>query len=357
MLCKLLSGIDKSRVDCRVVSLTDKGPMTNQIETLGISVDALNMPRGVPDPGGIWRLKRLIRDQQPDIIQTWMYHSDLIGGIASRLACRSPVIWNIRHSNLDPRANKKTTLLTAHACALVSGRVPEKIICCSESSRQVHAEIGYDKNKMLVIPNGFNLEDFTPDKDARLSVRRELGISSDSALLGMVARFDPQKDHAGFVRAAEKLSGSGFNGYFILCGQDIDWYNVYLSKWIRDAGLAERFFLLGPRTDIPRLTAALDLACLSSAFGEGFPNILGEAMACGVPCVATDVGDSAAIVGDTGRIVPPKDPEAFAAACKELLDLGPEQRARLGFKARKRIEENFDLSKIIDKYEQLYQSI
>ncbi|MFW6053002.1 MAG: glycosyltransferase family 4 protein, partial [Desulfosalsimonas sp.] len=330
MLCKLLSGIDKSRFDCRVVSLTDKGPMANQIETLEISVDALNMPRGMPDPRGIWRLKRLIRYQQPDVIQTWMYHADFIGGITSRLACGSPVIWNIRHSNLDPRANKKTTLLTARACALVSGRVPEKIICCSESSRQVHAAIGYDKNKMLVIPNGFNLEAFGPDESARVSVRRELGIGPDSILLGMAARFDPQKDHETFVRAAAYLADSVKDIYFILCGKNIDWHNAELSRWIRDAGLAGRFFLLGPRTDIPRLTAALDLACLSSAFGEGFPNILGEAMACGVPCVATDVGDSAAIVGDTGRIVPPEDPEAFAAACRELIEPGPEQRARLG---------------------------
>ncbi|MCF8111441.1 MAG: glycosyltransferase [Desulfobacteraceae bacterium] len=357
MLYKLFSGIDKSRFQCRVVSLTDKGPLTNQIKDLGIPVTALNMPRGIPAPKGLWKLIRLIRRGRPAIVQTWMYHSDLIGAIAGRIGSRAPIIWNIRHSNLDPRANKKTTILTARACALFSGRLPEKIICCSESSRRIHAGIGYEKSKMTVIPNGFNLEAFRPDKEARLSVRKELGISKDALLLGMVARFDPQKDHATFVRAAKTLTDWGTKAYFLLCGKDVDRDNPMLCKWIRDAGLSERFFLLGPRTDIPRLTVALDLACLSSAFGEGFPNILGEAMACEVPCVATDTGDSAAIVGDTGRIVPPKDPHAFAGACKELLDSDFETRAQLGFKARKRIEKHFELSKIINKYEALYQEI
>lgn len=357
MLCKLLSGMDKSRFNCTVVSLTEKGPLTGKITAMGIPVEAVNMRRGVPDPRGVWKLKSLIRKQKPDIVQTWMYHSDLIGGISSRLAGHIPVIWNIRQSNLDPGASKKTTRLTARACAMLSGLIPEKIICCSESSRQVHAGLGYDESKMIIIPNGFDLKAFRHDENARISVRKELGISADSLLLGMVARFDPQKDHATFVRAAEKITGSGSDAYFVLCGKDVNWYNEVLSGWIRDAGLSERFFLLGPRTDIPRLTAAMDVACLSSAFGEGFPNILGEAMACGVPCVATDIGDSAEIVGDTGRIVPAKNPEAFARACRALLDSGPAERARLGSRARKRIADTFELSKIINRYEQLYQSI
>lgn len=357
MLCKLLSGIDKSRFHCTVVSLTDRGSLAGQITAMGISVDALHMPRGVPDPRGVWRLKRLICRERPDIVQTWMYHSDLVGGIASRLAFHRSIIWNIRHSNLDPAANKKTTLLTARICALLSGWMPEKIICCSEASRQVHVDMGYDKDKMVVIPNGFNLDAFHSDPEARVAVRRELGTEPDAVLLGMAARFDPQKDHANFVRAAADIAKVKDDVYFVLCGKDVDWDNAQLGEWIREAGLTERAFLLGPRTDIPRLTAALDLACLSSAFGEGFPNILGEAMACGVPCVTTDVGDSAAIVDDTGRIVSPKDPQAFAAACKELIELGPEGRARLGSRARKRIEENFELSRIINKYEQLYQAM
>ncbi|MFP4000238.1 MAG: glycosyltransferase [Desulfobacterales bacterium] len=241
MLYKLLSGIDKDRFQCRVVSLTDKGPLTNQIKDIGIPVTALNMPRGIPDPKGLWKLIGLIRQEKPAIIQTWMYHSDLIGAIAGKIASSAPIIWNIRHSNLDPRANKKTTILTARACALFSGRLPEKIICCSESSRRIHAGIGYDKSKMTVIANGFDLEAFRPDKHARISVRKELGINQNALLLGMVARFDSQKDHATFV-GAKKLTGSGTNAYFLLCGKDVNRDNLQLCKWIRDAGLSGRFF-------------------------------------------------------------------------------------------------------------------
>jgi glycosyltransferase involved in cell wall biosynthesis len=357
MLYKLLSCIDGSRFYNQVVSLTDKGPVTEKIEVLGIKVQALGMRRGLPDPRGLWRLRQLVRGYSPNFVQTWMYHADLIGGLAAKMAGNYPVIWNIRHSNLHPRENKKTTIWTAKACALLSRWIPKKIVCCSEESRRVHASLGYGQSKMLVIPNGFDLEAFGPGKEARKSLRSELGLGQDSLLIGMAARFNRQKDHFNLVQAARKLNSQTCDFFFVLCGQGIDWENEELCGWIKEAGLEDRFFLLGPRSDMPRITAALDVACLSSAYGEGFPNVLGEAMACEVPCVATNVGDSAEIVGDTGRVVPPRAPETLAMAIKELIDMEAEGRAALGKMARQRVEQKYELSKVVRQYEKLYEQI
>jgi len=357
MLHKLLSCLDRGLFSAHVVSLTDKGPTAEKIEALGVHVQALGMRRGIPDPRGIWRLRRCIQEIGPDIIQTWMYHADLIGGLAARCAGNVPVVWNIRHSNLDARENKKTTLWTAKGCAWFSRQLPTRIVCCSEASRQVHTAIGYDPQKMVVIPNGFDLDMFAPDPAARESVRHELGVGQSTFILGMVARFDPQKDHFSLIQCVRILASQGFDFRIVLCGKGMECENAQLAQWIQEAGLTDRFFLLGPRDDMPRITAALDIAVLSSAHGEGFPNVLGEAMACEVPCVATDVGDSAEIIGDTGVVVPPRDPVALAGAIQQLLEMGAPERVALGKAARLRVQERFELEGVARRYEQVYRNV
>jgi glycosyltransferase involved in cell wall biosynthesis len=220
----------------------------------------------------------------------------------------------------------------------------------------VHAEFGYVENKMVVIPNGFDLTIFKPEAGTRLSVRQELGISNEALIIGLVGRFDPQKDQYNFVQAAALLHMVLPEVHFLLCGDGISWQNSKLAEWIEKAGIPNNFHLLGRREDITRLTTALDIAT-SSSIGEGFPNVIGEAMACGVPCVVTDVGDSALIVGDTGRVVPPKNPQALAAAWSDLIKMGPEYRRQLGLAARRRIEENYSLPAIVAQYENLYEEL
>jgi glycosyltransferase involved in cell wall biosynthesis len=356
MLYKLLSRLPPEVCSNRVVSLTGSGQMAEKIEALDIPMHSLGMRRGVPDPRAVWRLCRLMRRLRPGLVQTWMYHADLIGGMAARLA-GVPVAWNIRHSTLDPRTDKRTTLWTAQICARLSRFLPRTIVCCSETARRVHAGAGYDTDRMVVIPNGFDLGDFYPDPRVRTSMRRELGVGENDFLVGVVARFHPQKDHENLVRAAAILAGEDIQASFLLCGQGIDWDNPKLAGWIRGAGLEDRFHLLGRRGDVPRLTAALDAACLPSSHGEGFPNVLGEAMACGVPCVTTNVGDSADIVGDTGLVAPPGDPAALARALAELAGMSPQERTELGARARKRIRERFDLERVAQAYLELYSSL
>jgi len=359
MLLKLLQHTDRRRFTHHVYSLVEpSGPIASRIEALGIPVSSMGMKVGsLPDPRAVLRLARLLRKVRPDIVETWMYHADLLGGTAAKLARSGlPIMWNIRQSNLDPALNRRRTLQVVRLCARVSSWLPDTIVCCSSEARRSHAAAGYDASKLRVIPNGFDLSAFHPDPDARRAVRAELGISDDTPVIGMVARVDPQKDHRNFVEAAARLLAQRPDVRFVLCGHNTSLANATLAEWIDAAGVRPACQLLGPRHDIPRLTAAFDIATLSSV-GEGFPNVLGEAMACGVPCVATDVGDSAELIGDTGYVVPPRDAGALARAWDELLGAGRAAREALGLRARQRIEERFSIHHVARLYEQTYETI
>lgn len=356
MLVRLLEQSDRNRFESSVVSLTDIGPTGRQLEAAGVPARALGMRRGRPDPRGVVALAREIRRQKPDVIQTWLYHADLFGGLAAKLAGGTPVAWGLHLGNLAPEVNKRATMLTAKACARLSGRLPRAIVCCAESSRDAHIAYGYRADRMLVIPNGFDLDRFQPSAAARLAVRQELGLAPDTPLVGLIARFDPQKDHATFVEAAARLHQRRPDVRFVLCGGEVTWENPQLASWIADAGIRSVTQLLGRRDDMARIQAALDVAASSSA-GEAFPLAVGEAMACGVPCVVTDVGDSALVVGMTGRVVPARDPDALTAGIGTVLDLPPDARADLGRAARQRIAENFSLARAVGRYEDLYERL
>jgi glycosyltransferase involved in cell wall biosynthesis len=210
---------------------------------------------------------------------------------------------------------------------------------------------------MVVIPNGLDMSVFRPDSVSRVSVRNELKIPDHALIIGMVGRFHPQKDHRNLIQAGGLLGRYGMDVHFLLCGDGMTWDNARLASLFQGLNIRERCHLLGPRNDMPRLTAAFDIACLSSSFGEGFPNVIGEAMSCEVPCIVTDVGDSALIVGQTGRVVPPRNPQALSDGLRELVELGQEGRSRLGVAARKRIKEYFALPEIVTRYQNLYQEL
>ena len=357
MLYKLLLSMNRDLFLPSVISLTDAGPVGDKIRLLGIPVETLGMKRGAPDPRAVFSLVRRLRQRRPDVIQTWMYHSDLIGAVAAKIAGDIPLAWGIHNSNLDPGSSKPITIRTAHVCARLSRRFPKSIVCCSEASRRVHAQLGYDVSKMVIITNGFDPASFKPDSEARHSVRRELGITDDMYVIGLVGRFDPQKDHLNFIRSAALLNRLKQNTVYLLCGDGITWDNQALAGWIDEAGLRDHFYLLGRRDDMPRIQASLDIAVSSSSYGEAFSNTVCEAMACGVPCVVTDVGDSAFIVEQTGEAVPPKDSAALAGALKKMVQMSPEARSALGAAARKRIMDHFSLPVIAGRYEKLYTGL
>jgi glycosyltransferase involved in cell wall biosynthesis len=357
MLYRLLLHTDRAAYESEVISMTDIGAVGEKIRALGVPIRALGMRRGVPNPLGVLRLARWLSQYSPDVLQSWMYQADLVSGLAARLAGGMPVAWGIHNAYLEPRSVKRIKLWTVRACIWSSGWLPSRIVCCSEASREVHAQLGYPQKKMMVVPNGSDLAAFRPDPEARRSVCEELGLRVETPLIGLVARFDLPKDHRTFVQAAGLLHTRVPEAHFILCGDSITRENPQLTEWIDAARVRSRCHLLGRRLDMPRLSAALDVATSSSSFSEAWPLAVGEAMACGVPCAVTDVGDSSVIVGDTGRVVPPKNPQALADAWHGLLTLGPDERTRLGQAARRRMEEHFDLLGAVAKYEKLYEEL
>lgn len=357
MLLKLLERIDRRRFELHVFSLTTMGELGERIAALGIPVEALGMRPGLPQPWKFWRLVTRLRYLRPDLVHTWMYHADLLGGLAARCMGIRRVVWGIRNSTLDPVATKWSTRAVVRLCGLLSAWVPARILSCSTVAVQVHARLGYDLSKMIVIPNGFDLSSFRPDADARASVRAELGVGPDTPLVGVVGRFDPQKNHLGFVRAASLLRQRVPMVHFVLAGARIDTQNEVLGRAVAGADLTDSMHLLGLRQDVARLMAALDVLALPSSYGEAFPNVVGEAMACGVPCVVTDVGDSAYIVGDAGAVVPAGDMSALAEKMAALLTIGAQAYAKLSTAAQIRMREHFEIGKVVGQYEQVYEQL
>lgn len=358
MLYNLLSKINRDRFSPVVVSLLDRGTWGDRIEALGIPVHTLDMKRGMPTPPAFLRLMQLVRQVQPDLIQGWMYHGNLAAQLASVFYSQKvPVLWNIQNSIYSLSHEKIMTAFVIKLCAYLA-KNPQKIIYVSQISQVQHENLGYCTEKSCLIPNASDNSQFVPSDEARVSFRSELGLLEDSFLIGLICRYHPMKDHANFLQAAALLLKSLNNDpkvHFVLAGNGVNRANQSLNQLIENLGITNQTHLLGERRDIPHLTAALDIAASASAYGEAFPLVLAEAMSCGVPCVVTDVGDSRWIVGDTGRVVPPKNPEALANAWKELIELSSKGRESLGKAARQRIIEHFSLELIVEQYEKLYE--
>lgn len=336
-----------------VVSLMGPGKYGPLLEEAGVRVTCLNMPEGRVTLSGLWHLYLLLKRQKPAAVQTWMYHADLLGGVLARLAGIKNVFWNIRHSELEPGKSKRSTIWVAKTCALLSRWIPRKIVCCAERAKQVHISYGYYSNKMVVINNGYNLDKYKPDPESGVKVRTELNLSQTELFFGMIGRFNVQKDHHGLLRSLGFLKEKGIKFKCALVGSNMTTDNKKLVTWIKQRDLVEEIILLGQRTDIASLMNAFDIHLFSSSFGEGFPNVLAEAMACGTPCLTTDVGDASQIVGETGWVVPAMESKAFATALcvaiEELRD-DPEEWQRRSEAAVGRVTREFNLDKMIQAY-------
>ena len=357
VLLRLLRNMDKDRFENSVISLTDLGPLAKPLIEDGIHVTAMNFLKGSANLGPIANLALELRNRKPDLVQTWMYHADLIGSMATRLSTRAPVLWNLRQSTLDEFHSKKSTITTAVACARLSSTVPNTIVCGSEAARLVHTDLGYDPTKMVVIHNGFDTEQFKPSQKKRTAFRAQYNIPQEAILIGNSSRYDPQKDHRTFLQAAARVVKEQPAAHFVLCGDNITLENQDLSSLIKDLDLTKYIHVLGPLSDICPFYSAIDVLALSSAYGEGAPNVLGEAMSCQVPCVATDVGDSAYIIGDTGLTVAPSNPEAFANTLTTLSKTPQTTRNKMGQGARLRIQNHFPLPTMGRRYEDLYKRV
>ncbi len=357
MLYKLLSGMNREIFSPVVISLIDRGTVGDRIESLGVPIHTIEMNPGVPTLAQAWKLIQIVRQIQPDLIQGWMYHGN-IAALIAQLFCskKIPVLWGIRCSVYSLDTQKRMTTSIIRLCAALS-RFASKIIFVSQIAKHQHESLGYSSEKSCVIPNGFDTSFFAPSREARLIFRSELGLPKTSFLIGLIGRYHPMKDHANFIYAASLLLKIYPDIHFILVGTNLDKENKVLNNLIDELRINQHIHLLGERSDIYRITPALDIAASASAYGEGFPNVIGEAMSCGVPCVVTDIGDSAWIVGDTGKVVSPKNSQLLANAFKDLIDLGDQGRKTLGKAARERVINLFSLDSVVHQYESLYKHL
>lgn len=355
-LYNLLQGGLNENSENHVISLSDKGTIGPQIEALGVPVITLDMPIGRPTLTGIIKLRRVIHKLQPDLIHGWMYHGNLAAILARFFSPhKTTLVWGIRHSLYEIKSEKRLTQLIIKANRFLS-KSPDTILYNSQLSQQQHEQFGFCANNGRVIPNGINLEQFRFSEAERTRVRAELGIPEDALVAGHVARFHPMKDHRLFLQAAVDIARRFDNFHCLLIGRDVKLTNEDLNRHI-PKDLVTRFHLLGERRDVAAVMSAMDVFTLTSEWGEGFPNVLGEAMAMGLPCVATNVGDSALIIGDCGKVIEPKDKSVLIAMIESFLILPATDRRLIGEQARHRIEDNFSLGAIVEQYSNLYKSL
>lgn len=357
MLYRLLGRTDRERFAPSVVSLIDRGALGERIEALGIPVHGLGMRAGRPSLAGLRRFRRLLRELRPDVLQGWMYHGNLAASLGARLAPgHPPVVWGIHHSLHDFGAERVSLRAIIRLSRLVS-RLPAAAVYVSRASAAQHENFGFRHRRWAVIPNGFDGAAFRPNSERREEFRARFGASGPETLIGLIARHHPMKDHGNLFRAARLLQSSGRDFRLVLAGPGIEPANRELCGMIESLDLTGRVILLGECSDVAGIMAGLDILCMSSSHGEAFPLVVGEAMACGLPCVVTDVGDAAWLVGDAGRVVPPRDSEALAAALGELIDLGAAPRRAMGVAARQRVLDHFSLDGVVGEYQSLYREL
>lgn len=332
-------------VEFRVFTLIDGGAIAERLQAAGVSVTGLHMEAGRPSISALVRLATLLRAYRPGIVHTWMYHADLLGGIAARLAGVRRVIWHLHNSDLSPERVRLMTRLVVRLNSLLAPLIADVVLSCSKTAAAAHVDLGYPAKRMQVVPNGVDTARFAPLADAASSIREEFDVPPGVPVIGLVARLDPQKNHRGFFDAAQRFFEDGGDAFFVLVGRGVTSGHWQLEEWRQLTGRPERIALVGQRSDVSRLMAGFDITT-SSSLGEAFPMTLIEAMSCGTPCAATDVGDNALIIGDAGIIVPPGDPVALAAAWRMLTAMPELERVALGCRSRERVIANFSIEDV-----------
>tara|TARA_B100001093_G_scaffold22981_1_gene20384 strand:- start:2053 stop:3177 length:1125 start_codon:yes stop_codon:yes gene_type:complete len=341
-----------------IISLSDTPDLEASFIKLNIPLFSLNFPDGKIKFSGVLKLYRLIKKINPDIVQTWMIHADLIGGLTARFIGIKNIFWGVHHTELIHGKVKWSTILILKINVFLSHFIPKKIIYCAEKSRSVQESIGFKKSKGAVIQNGYDIKRFYRNTNLGNNFRNELKISDDTFVIGHVGSYDPLKDQNTLIEALDILNKQNFKFNAVLVGKNLDNNNNDLVTKIEEKELSDRIHLLGLRNDIPAVMNGIDLFILSS-ISEAFPNVLNEAMACGTPCITTDVGDASLIVKNTGWIVPPKNPKLIVDA---VIDAEDEFRSRtISWLKRKddcheRINKNFSLKKMTRKYKELWSS-
>lgn len=356
MLLKLLDARALAHCEQGVIAMLP-GPMAAPMRATGALVHELDFLGGIPLLGGASGLIRAARRFEPDVVQGWLYHGNLGAALARMCLPRPvPLVWGIRQSLANLQGENLLAKFGIALNRLGSAR-PDRLLFNSRTSLAQHRDFGFAMARADYLPNGFETGNFRPDTQARLHWRSAWSADEDTVVFGMFARFHSSKDHAGFLQAAARVHAQRPATRFVLAGTGVDQDNGVLARWIEAEGLHGCVHLLGERSDVAGVLPALDVYVSSSISIEAFSNSVGEAMSCGVPCIVTDVGDSPFIVGDTGRVVAARDPQALSAAMIGMCDLGRAGRATLGTQARARIVADFDIEAVAARYAELYATL
>ncbi|MDV2440809.1 glycosyltransferase [Acinetobacter gerneri] len=349
----ILSSHEKNTFNHQVISLTNIGPIGKELQKSGVKIYSLGMNSIFTIPLIYFRLKKILKVINPNIVQTWMYHADFLGGVAAKRVGIKKIIWGIRTTDVT-LGKSNLTILLRNLCAKFSYFIPKVIVSAARISKTVHIEAGYDASKFTIIPNGFDMSKMKSTPEDRELLRKEWGINHDDIVIGSIGRFNYIKNQQLFIEIAAKLNSKKKNLKFIMIGKDNDWENHELLSWIDEYGIREKFILLGQRNDINKCLSALDFFCLHSRT-EGFPNVLGEAMAMGVIPVCLDVGDVAFILNKSELIA--KNPNELFEAMIKALELNPVTKEKIIKENYFRIKNNFSLDLVTELYEKLYQEI
>lgn len=339
-----------------VISLQGEGKYFSLLKEIGIKVYCINL--NLFSILKIFRIISLLRILKPNLVQTWLVHGDLIGSIAAILSGNKNIVWNVRYSNFEIGKAKLMTIILIKILAKLSFFVPKLIVVVSKSAKKTCEEIGYCKKKLRLITNGYNLSELKPYRYHSSYIRKKLKIKKKIPIIGTVARYDPKKDHTNLLNALSLIRSKNIDFFCILIGSGINRFNKNLASEIKKLKLSGNIKLLNSTNNIPRTMNDIDIHIQSSRYGEGFPNVVAEAMACGTPCVVTNVGDAAYIVGNTGWIVPPKNSIKLAKAIElAILEVNTVNWKKRCNQVRFRIKKNFDIKKMINSFNKAWVSV
>lgn len=338
-------------VKFHIISLQDEGALAPVFRAHGVIVHAVGVRHALLIPVLFFRLWLLIWQIKPDLVQTWMVHSDFLGGLAARFAGVRAVVWGVRTT--DYSVESRSTRLVRWLCARCSSWIPVRVVCAAHASLKNSLEAGYSAEKLMVIHNGFDVLQMLKSRGRGKVIRQNLDIDDGTCLIGCLGRYNPAKDHANFVYAAGLLAAKFRSVHFLMVGRGVDPGNSQLMAQIRATGYSERFLLIGERNDPAACLDAMNVFVLSSCT-EGFPNVLGEAMAMRLPCVSTDVGDAALLMGGREWLVPAGNSKSLAEKLTQLLTLPIEDREKLGDQAAKRVSESFSMDAAAEQFLSLY---
>ncbi len=339
-----------------VISLKKSGKYFSLLNKLGVKVYCLNLK--FYSFHKFFILLNILQHLKPDIVQTWLVHADLIGGIAAKLVGVKRIIWNIRYSNFKIRKVKKLTIILLKFLSILSFWIPQLIIIVSKNAKKIFKEKGYDVKKLKFIPNGYDLSILKPDKVQKKNFCKKIKVKKYIPIIGNVARYDPKKDHSNLIRALSIIRSKKISFVCYLFGSNINKKNTELVSEIESLHLSKYIKLSNQNNNISEVMNGLDIYIQSSSYGEGFPNVVAEAMACGTPSIVTNVGDASFIVGKTGWVVPPNNPKKLATAIeKALFEFGTKKWKKRSIKARLRIQKNFQISKMLKSYNKLWYQV